>query len=249
MIFGDIYVYYSIIAIFIVNFLFEFPLYIYFYNRFYNQDKNIKKFYDDLYGINKLIFKSNKQFYRTVKINSFWYIVSWILLISLPISMANMADNPDEKYSIINLILFFSFIFFSILTYLIVILVYYFRIQRLAISEKEMIHNFQEFLDNWRQNKLLEEPLSIENSYFKKRFLLRQKRCFKYLDFSKASLKLGDKKTIMTDKNYYFKYLLLFSIYLNTFANVCKKWTLNLNEAESRNLKIIIINNFLNETY
>jgi CHASE3 domain sensor protein len=62
--------------------------------------------------------------------------------------MANMADNPDEKYSIINLILFFSFIFFSILTYLIVILVYYFRIQRLAISEKEMIHNFQEFLDN-----------------------------------------------------------------------------------------------------
>jgi hypothetical protein len=53
----------------------------------------------------------------------------------------------------------------------------------------------------------------------------------------------------MTDKNYYFKYLLLFSIYLNTFANVCKKWTLNLNEAESRNLKIIIINNFLNETY
>jgi hypothetical protein len=70
---------------------------------------------------------------------------------------------------------------------------------------------------------LLEEPLSIENSYFKKRFLLRQKRCFKYLDFSKASLKLGDKKTIMTDKNYYFKYLLLFSIYLNTFANVCKK--------------------------
>jgi len=251
MTFDHIVVFYSIIIIFMLNFLVLFPFIFYFQFRFNNHQKKIKTFFDDLYEINKLDFISKKQFLLASLYNTIFYIIFTILLLIIPFVIQNDNVEQSEKnggYSQINFILLISFAVSSIIGYLSLLLISFIRISKSKISDERLRTEFQSFIENWKINKV-DYFLPRDYEGYRERFIHRQEISFKNINSLKRMIFLNPIKPVTSyEKNDYHKYLLLFSTYLYSYISIAKKWSAGLNEEEIKNLKMIIINNFFNQT-
>jgi len=251
MTFDHVVVFYSIIVIFVLNFLTLFPFIFYFQFRFNDQQKKIKKFYGDIYEINKMSFISKKQFFLASLYNAIFYIIFTILLLIIPFVIQNNNIEQSEKnggYSRINFILLISFIISSIVGYLLLLLISFLKVSKDKISEEKLRSEFQSFINNWKINKF-DYFLPKDYEGYKKRFINRQELSFKNINSLKRFIFLNPIKPVSNyGKNDYHKYLLLFSTYLYSYISIAKKWSVGLNEEEIKNLKVIIINSFFNQT-
>jgi len=222
------------------------PIFVYLFYVYYKQQNIIKNFYGDVLEFNNLnlISKTNTSWFflirtsRYILILCIFIIIKYIVLLFLP-NYVEPIEGINSYYALLGL---------YILPYLIISLIWYFKIKKIIVSNQDAAGNFKDFI---KSKEVIDNSIFVETKFYKE-FSLKEKHIMRYLKWVRLLLKLNRGKQLQFADEYYQdwnKCLYLFTIYLYLNYWNFKKMKAKLSDDEFKKLKVLIFNNFLTNNF